>query len=255
MPESWVKAPEFVSDLWLNQIARDLQCLAGEVIWDDVSERPLSLVKVVDALPAPANPVQVVVLRGFLRESALQIGLALHDRAHPNGRVHCALNEVALMNDCFSRSGPDPRSGFAAWAISFCRELHLVHPLSKARRVAADVRRNFKQPLNVEKLARSVNITSSGLRKAFRVEFGRPLRNYHAAVRLLNAIGHVETAKVQGVALDVGYKSTKNFQRMFSSLTGFTPTAFRLLSDHDRREVMANAWKNVQLGKLKQRVR
>jgi AraC-like DNA-binding protein len=242
-------APEPVRAAWLNQVARDLQCLAGEVVWDDVREWPASLVNAVDRLPVASTPIESLLLRGLLWESAVRIGSTLHRQAHRNLNIRCSLDEGQLLVDGFTGSGPDIRRGFAGWVSSFCQRLQHVHPPSKSRRVAAAIRRNFQQPLNMAGLARSVRMTTSGLRRAFRAEFGRTPRNYQAAVRLLSAIEQVGSTKIEGVALDVGYRSTKNFYRMFSSLTGLTPTEFRLLSDEDRRDVMASAWKDVQLGK------
>ncbi len=70
----------------------------------------------------------------------------------------------------------------------------------------------------------------------------RPHKPFHRFVA--RAVGNIE-----GIALEVGYRSRKNFYRMFKTLTGLTPTAFRNIADNERRDVMAKAWKEVQWGR------
>jgi AraC-like DNA-binding protein len=50
-------------------------------------------------------------------------------------------------------------------------------------------------------------------------------------MRLIEAMPHVSTEKIEAIALKVGYKSKKNFYRAFQDVTGLTPTAFRNLSE------------------------
>ena len=87
------------------------------------------------------------------------------------------------------------------------------------------------------------------MRKAFHVEFGRSPREYHTALRLLKAIEDIGVGKVEGVALGVGYKSKKNFYRMFRSLTGLTPTGFRQLTVIEQQRAIGRAWKDVHMGR------
>jgi AraC-like DNA-binding protein len=247
----WHEPSEFVRADWLNDIARNLQCLAGDVVWA-VDARPL-LNDVVRRLPAPSTPVESLLLRGLLWESAYRLGAALHAEAHANVRVRCLLDEERLLLNAFSAGAKDSRYAFIEWAARFYRRLHEVHPPSGARSVAVTIRENFQRPLNVERLAQSVKMTASGLRRAFHAEFGRSPRAYHTVVRLLHALEQVEAEKIDGVALEVGYRSRKNFYRMFKSLTGLTPSAFRRVSEDHRREVVLKAWKDVRSGKRPRR--
>lgn len=250
MPDALPNALEFVRPRWLNQVARDLQCMAGDATIWSTEARPSSLIERVGRLPAPSTPVESLLLRGLLWESAYRIGSALHALEHRNARVRCALDEDDMLLTSFASGVLDGRHAFADWATRFCRVLDHLHPPSGARRAAAVIRRTFPQPLNIEDLARSVHMTASGLRRAFHGEFGRSPRAYQAAVRLLHAIEQVEVGNIEGIALEVGYRSRKNFYRMFKTLTGLTPTAFRTIADNERRDVMAKAWKEVQWGRV-----
>jgi methylphosphotriester-DNA--protein-cysteine methyltransferase len=98
----------------------------------------------------------------------------------------------------------------------------------------------------MRRLARGVKMSPSGLRLAFRAEFGRTPRDYQAALRLLSAIKEVASGKIEAVALVIGYRSKKDFYRMFRSLTGLTPTNFRSLSQDEQRKLISKAWRDVQ---------
>jgi AraC-like DNA-binding protein len=51
----------------------------------------------------------------------------------------------------------------------------------------------------------------------------------------------IGSEKVDAIALDVGYRSKKNFYRIFKSLTGLTPSAFRQLPKDEQHAVIFRA--------------
>jgi methylphosphotriester-DNA--protein-cysteine methyltransferase len=99
----------------------------------------------------------------------------------------------------------------------------------------------------VRTLAAGVGLTSSGLIRAFQNEFACTPNEYQRALRLIEALDRVPSDKIEAVATDVGYRSKKNFYRMFKNLTGLTPSAFRLLPAHEQRVVVSRARRRINV--------
>jgi methylphosphotriester-DNA--protein-cysteine methyltransferase len=72
----------------------------------------------------------------------------------------------------------------------------------------------------------------------FERRFGLSIRAYHRILRVLAALEQVRTAKVDAVALEVGYRSKKNLYRALYQVTGLTPTGFRKLSATDAERLV-----------------
>jgi transcriptional regulator GlxA family with amidase domain len=86
----------------------------------------------------------------------------------------------------------------------------------------------YHLPLNVADLARRVSSSKCQLQRAFSRELGISAHDYHRLTRIISALEHILACdKIEAVALQVGYRSKKNFYRAFHHLTGLTPTQFR----------------------------
>ena len=72
-------------------------------------------------------------------------------------------------------------------------------------------------PLDVRQLAERVHVSPPQLRRAFSKEFGMPLREYFLAVRLVAALEWIATEKAEAIALEIGYKSKKNWRLIFEA--------------------------------------
>lgn len=160
--------------------------------------------------------------------------------------IRCAFDERQILSRFFPCDDTDPRRAFERWATTFCDALRRKHPLSKSYQVADLIRHHFSETLDFSGLARRLKMTPSGLRRAFRAEFGRTPHEYQAALRLIASVDKLASMKVDAVAIEVGYKSKKNFYRMFKSLTSFTPARFRRLSAFEQRRVIAAPWRRFQ---------
>jgi AraC-like DNA-binding protein len=172
-----------------------------------------ALSTLVRALPSPVGPVEYVTsARSFLMWR------------------HAAVNSTILLR-FWNASGHDPRQAFLGWIDTFSAEFLKVHPPSAASRAARAIRDQYQHPWTIAALARRFNVSPSQLRRNFRQEFGVSIRQYQRTMRLIEAMPHVSTEKIEAIALKVGYKSKKNFYRAFEDVTGLTPTAFRNLSE------------------------
>jgi AraC-like DNA-binding protein len=174
----------------------------------------------------------------LLMEFASRSGAKLHARVHHlAGRDQCKFRESDLLVQLLGDGSDDPCHVFRRWARSFFSELQRYHPESAARQAARLLQRDFRRPPNITALARQVHTTPLQLRRGFRSEFEMPLRQYIAGVRLVAGLERLVGEKTEATALEIGYKSKKNFYRLFKQLTGLKPSEFRHLSEEQRRQL------------------
>ena len=97
-----------------------------------------------------------------------------------------------------------------------------THQVSKA---IEWIRRNFAQPLRIELLARSVNMSVSSLHHNFRAVTGMSPLQYQKRLRLQEArrLMLAETLDAAPAAHRVGYESPSQFSREYSRLFGAPP--------------------------------
>ena len=100
------------------------------------------------------------------------------------------------------------------------------------------IRRQETDSCDIPRIAHKVGVTPDRLRRMFRRERGMTLPEYVRRVRLLRALEVLIShgSKIEPLALEVGYRSKKNFYRVFKQLTGLMPLEFkRLPADSARR--------------------
>jgi YesN/AraC family two-component response regulator len=92
---------------------------------------------------------------------------------------------------------------------------------------------NYTQHLTLATLATTLRRQAAYLGRLFRDEVGLTVHEYLTRVRMEHGAAQVcAGAKIEAVALCVGYQSKKNFYRQFKRRFGVTPDAFR----HEQRE-------------------
>jgi PAS domain S-box-containing protein len=90
------------------------------------------------------------------------------------------------------------------------------------------IHRNYSQRLTLTTLARSLERQSAYLGKLFRNEIGVTVHEYITRARMMFGAAQVRSGvKIEAVALDLGYRSKKNFYRQFKRRFGMTPEAYR----------------------------
>lgn len=124
----------------------------------------------------------------------------------------------------------DARASFAAWIDQFFPAFVRAHPPSTAMQAARLLHQRYAELLPVATLALECHTTSPRLADEFKRQFGMSIPQYQRTLRLVEALVRVRHEKIEAVALSVGYRTTKNFYRVFRLLTGMTPTGFRALS-------------------------
>jgi AraC-like DNA-binding protein len=106
------------------------------------------------------------------------------------------------------------------------RELKLL------RRVRDRIDRDYAQPLDVEALARGVNISAGHLSREFRAAYGESPYSYLMTRRIERAMTLLRRGdlSVTDVCFAVGCSSLGTFSTRFSELVGMSPSAYRKLA-------------------------
>jgi AraC-like DNA-binding protein len=145
----------------------------------------------------------------------------------------------ATVLDHFWRSPAlDPCGAFRRWLHEFAVSFEQLHPPTSASRAARLIRETFDRRWSVAPLAKRVHTTPSQLRRHFVRDYGITVREYQRAVRMVAALKQVSHGKIDAIALQVGYRSRKNFNEAFRQVTGLTPSAFRLLTEDGAADVL-----------------
>ncbi|MFE9446610.1 helix-turn-helix transcriptional regulator [Streptomyces sp. NPDC006602] len=101
--------------------------------------------------------------------------------------------------------------------------------LARLRRVRDRIDREYAQPLNVEALARSVNMSAGHLSRQFRAAYGELPYSYLMTRRIERATALLRRGdlSVTEVCFAVGCASLGTFTTRFTELVGMPPGAFR----------------------------
>jgi AraC-like DNA-binding protein len=233
-------APSAVRPWWLNAVMSDVQRLVGHFVLGDPDDVEPTLLAFAESLPAPRRNVERLILRGLLLDVAWRSATALHDRAH-KGATDCTFEPAATLSHFLQRSAEDPRSTFRRWVESFLAEFRKTHPITAATKVGRLIKHNYQRAWTLSELASRFHVTPHQLRRAFIKEFGLSVHEYQRIIRVLAALNQVPREKVDAVALEVGWRSKKNFYRAFEEVTGLTPTAFRRLSNERALQIVEAA--------------
>jgi transcriptional regulator GlxA family with amidase domain len=101
--------------------------------------------------------------------------------------------------------------------------------LERLRRVRDRIHREYAQPLNVEALARGVNMSAGHLSRQFRLAYGESPYAYLMTRRIERATALLRRGdlSVTDVCFTVGCSSLGTFSSRFTELIGMPPSAYR----------------------------
>ncbi|MCP3800244.1 helix-turn-helix transcriptional regulator [Allokutzneria sp. A3M-2-11 16] len=107
-------------------------------------------------------------------------------------------------------------------------EQHL-RDLALLRRVRDRMDREYAQPLDVEALARGVNMSAGHLSRQFRLAYGESPYGYLMTRRIERAMALLRRGdlSVTEVCFTVGCSSLGTFSTRFTELVGMPPSAYR----------------------------
>ena len=104
-----------------------------------------------------------------------------------------------------------------------------LRDLARLRRVRDRMDREYAQPLNVEQLARGVNMSAGHLSRQFRLAYGESPYAYLMTRRVERAMALLRRGDVSvtEVCFEVGCSSLGTFSSRFTELVGVPPSVYR----------------------------
>ena len=104
-----------------------------------------------------------------------------------------------------------------------------LEDLALLRRVRDRMDREYAQPLDVEALARGVNMSAGHLSRQFRLAYGESPYSYLMTRRIERAMALLRRGdlSVTEVCFTVGCSSLGTFSTRFTELVGMPPSAYR----------------------------
>ena len=126
-------------------------------------------------------------------------------------------------------------------------ETQRLRDLTLLRRVRDRIDRDYAQPLDVEALARGVNLSAGHLSREFRRAYGEPPYSYLMTRRIERAKTLLRRGdlSVTDVCFEVGCSSLGTFSSRFSELVGMSPSAYRQQALGEMRGVPSCETKKV----------
>jgi AraC-like DNA-binding protein len=109
-----------------------------------------------------------------------------------------------------------------------------LRDLALLRRVRDRIDREYAQPLDVEALARGVNMSAGHLSREFRLAYGEPPYGYLMTRRIERAMALLRRGdlSVTEVCFAVGCSSLGTFSTRFTELVGVPPSTYRRDAAH-----------------------
>ncbi|GAA1904723.1 helix-turn-helix transcriptional regulator [Streptomyces sodiiphilus] len=104
-----------------------------------------------------------------------------------------------------------------------------LQDLARLRRVRDRIDREYRQPLDVQALARDVHMSAGHLSREFRLAFGEPPYSYLMTRRIERAMALLRRGDlgVTEVCFAVGCSSLGTFSTRFTELVGVPPSVYR----------------------------
>ncbi|MGN9811711.1 helix-turn-helix transcriptional regulator [Micromonospora sp. BQ11] len=108
-------------------------------------------------------------------------------------------------------------------------ETQHLRDLARLRRVRDRIDREYAQPLDVEALARGVNMSAGHLSRQFRLAYGESPYSYLMTRRIERAMALLRRGdlSVTDVCFAVGCSSLGTFSTRFTELVGVPPSTYR----------------------------
>ncbi|MFE3457905.1 helix-turn-helix transcriptional regulator [Nocardiopsis aegyptia] len=108
-------------------------------------------------------------------------------------------------------------------------DAHRLSDLARLRRVRDRIDREYALPLDVEALARGVNMSAGHLSRRFRQAYGESPYSYLMTRRIERAMALLRRGglSVTEVCFEVGCSSLGTFSTRFTELVGVPPSVYR----------------------------
>jgi AraC-like DNA-binding protein len=218
---------------YAHAIAGACQRFAGTLLTIEPGVFVYAVTLLTQESPIADSPAEHLFGWTTLQHTLLRGALAHHTLFHRYfGNPVCA--NATPHVDC-PRAVIEDRtfSSLIRWATEHARAFDGRHVWPAAVRAARLLQKSPQHAWYVDDLARAVNVTSATLERGFRRIYGISAQRYQCLVRL-RAIAHAlraDASAIEGVILDVGYRSVKDVYVPFRRITEMTPAMVRHLTE------------------------
>jgi len=215
---------------WRDDVLGAIQYLVGTLEFADPIDVACKALPAIRGLAPAISPQERELLRGVL----VSFGLKLLSYSHlemENISCTCVTKSTATLSKYANLHSSDPRDAFAEWLQTHWESMASVHPPTPEQRAAAVLRRTCRGPISLGRLSRECRCSISILRVRFRRRHGMTFRDY---LHLARVVSIAHDLRQRGTRMDLllrthGYRSKKDFYRVFRLTMRITPRAFKQL--------------------------
>jgi AraC-like DNA-binding protein len=220
-------------DEWTSSVVARCQRFAGELVVTEPQDARDGVNALASSLGTPPSRAHNLIMAPLLLETAFRIS----DQLHRGLSSACVCRQISAgtIRSFLNWREYNATQVFARWADEFFEQYERHHPTTPASRVARLIRAEPDRAWTIATLAKAASVSTRGLARAFRREYGSSVRTYIHLCRIDAVLERVSPdVKIEAIALEVGYRSRKDFYRVLRQLLQTTPALLRRLSPAER---------------------
>jgi AraC-like DNA-binding protein len=219
---------------WVARLDARIGALLDDLSFTDLPDIAPLLRQFVEEIELPSDRLHGAVF-GLAILQAARAGIARthHRQPVPDCRCHAAAGECAEALACPGVT--EDRVSVRTWIDRFLSQVAAAHSPVPAHYAAAVIRNDPLRGWTLKELARRVTLNPVRLSAQFERAFAVRPGEYLHLVRVARAVPLFDTsAKVEAIAMDVGYRSKKDLYGALGRWVGASPTELRVLSSAER---------------------
>jgi AraC-like DNA-binding protein len=227
---------------WLRSAVNWCQRLVGQFMLADINDLPAVMTSALHDSPACVNQGERLVLRSFLLDLGVRLVRHVHSHEDVSMPCPCGVENIYRLMSFWVALERDVAHCFAAWIDALVGTYNRTHPPTLAERAARFIRQCASERMGAARIATECGCTLPTLRQAFGRRYGVSLREYQDIARVMFAVSRVRSGiKIETVAVEAGYRSKKDFYKVFRHVIGLTPVQFRNLPSSEAVRLVSDA--------------
>lgn len=225
-----------VDHAWFHLIAELSQTFAGDIGGADSGAIRLAADKFLLTLPPPRDRIHNLFLDAILAAAAYQICESTHSIVNRDDRCDCRHLSTRFLRTRGCWPHLDAIQCCKDWVEQFFSMFVRSHRPAPEIVAARLLRGHPGWTWAYSNLSHEVGLGIRQLNRTFVGRYGMTIKHYHHLARLELGLQRIEapTSKVEVVALELGYRSKKDFYRIMQQVVGMTPSKYRRLPAEDR---------------------
>jgi AraC-like DNA-binding protein len=205
--------------------------------------------------PVAESRAEDVMARDRLTDTIARGAAVHHDLFHRFfGASACTFRSDSLPSaDSFAREAVLPLLN--RWAEAYAGRFDCAHAWPAAVKAAVLLQARINDAWYIDELATAVGASRATLERSFNQIYGIPAQQYHSLLKLRIAAHAMRagTGCVDGVALDLGWRSPKDLYRALWHVTGMTLAGVQQLPDTEFLDLMHGALEVPVPGRRRER--